>query len=74
MKMIKNKNGNKVKYVYEGTFGGVRVDERGIFYAGFGTEDIRAVPALAEDEVHFIARDLCMSREQFNKLTKVEKV
>jgi len=69
---LKNKNGNKVNYQYGGTFGGVRVDNRGRFYAGFGTEDIRRVPALAEDEVHFIARDLCMNREQFNKLTKVE--
>jgi len=69
--MRKNKNGNKVNYQYEGTFGGVRVDNKGKFYAGFGTEDIREVPRLEEQEESYIAANHCMTREQFNKLHKV---
>ena len=71
MMMMKNKNGNKVLYQYEGTFGGVRVDSMGKFYAGFGTDDIREVPRTIKGEEKYINQNYCMTREQFNKLDRV---
>jgi len=67
--MLMNKNGNAVPY--QGTFGGVRMDNEGKFYAGFGTEDIREVPCFALHEEEYILPKHCMTRFQFNKLKKV---